>query len=144
MNHLLALANLQEASTVFVRGSYGSSQAIGMVAWIPVGLMLCVVAIVALVTRARTRRRRLDLLQEALRNPSLSPQAQVELVRALQPNSPRRWMFSLGWLGLFAGIGWLCTDPRRDELTAAIIVTVASFAFVTLPIALRELDARSA
>lgn len=143
MHQLIATCSLQEASRVFVSGIGGPS-AVGMFSFIPLGLMLGVVLLVAIVSSARTRRRRLDLLQEALRNPSLSPQAQVELVRALQSNAPRRWMFSLGWLGLFAGIGWLCADPHGDGLTTAIVLTVASFAFVTLPIALRELDARSA
>lgn len=143
MHDLITTCSLQQAPRVFVSG-FGGPTWYGTFSIIPLGLMLAVVLLVAIVSGARTRRRRLELLQEALRNPSLSPQAQVELVRALQSNTKRRWMFSLGWLGLFAGIGWLCTDPHGERLTAAIVLTVASFAFVTLPIALRELDARSA
>lgn len=145
MNELHALAALPHAATWT---TYGMQDSVGrsflLVTWVPVGLLLCIAVIVAIVSRARSRRRHLDLLQEALRNPALTPQAQVEIVRLLQPKTPRRWLFSLGWFGLFGGIGWLCSEPRGDELTAAIVLTVLSFALITLPLALRELEARSA
>lgn len=101
------------------------------------------IAVPLIYFRWRDRQRRLELLHEALRNPNLLPDVQRELVRALRP--PRaRLPFVAGWFGLFGGIGWLCTDPRGDAFSAAVVVTVAAFALVTLPLALRELDARRA
>jgi hypothetical protein len=145
MNELHALAALPHAASWSAYGMQNSGgPSFLLVTWVPVGLLLCVAVLVAIVSRARNQRRHLDLLQEALRNPALTPQAQVEIVRLLQPRSPRRWMFSLGWFGLFGGIGWLCSDPPGDKLTAAIVLTVLSFALITLPLALRELEARSA
>jgi hypothetical protein len=94
--------------------------------------------------RSKERRRRLDLIEQALRNPSLTPQAQQELVKALTPAQPRRLLFSIGWLGMFSGIAWLCTSPRGDDFNFAIATTVVSVALLSLPIALRELEARKA
>jgi hypothetical protein len=50
----------------------------------------------------------------------------------------------LGWFGVFGGIAWLCCDPRGDEFTGAVVLTVLSFALLTLPFALRELESRKA
>jgi hypothetical protein len=113
--------------------------AIGVVAMV-LGA-LCV--FVWLRLRNRVEARRLDLLEAALRNPGLDREVQRELVQALQPK-PRRTGFVLGWFGAFAGVAWLCTEPRGDELTAAVVLTVLAFAMLTLPLALRELELRKA
>lgn len=106
-------------------------------------VVVAVVTILAMVQRAGERKRRLDLIESALRNPSMSPEAQRDLVRALQP--PKwRVPFAIGWFGLFGGIAWMSCDPRGDAMVMAIVVTVMSFALLTLPFALRELDARRA
>jgi hypothetical protein len=101
------------------------------------------VAIVAMYHRGRDRNRRLDVIEQALRTPGLTPEAQRDLVNALKrPGS--RTPFVLGWFGLFGGISWLCCEPRGDEFTMAVVVTVLASALVTLPFALRELEARKA
>lgn len=115
------------------------------------GVAVSVVLIVALVAllivwtvqRSGERRRRLDLLAAALRNPSLSPETQRDLVRSLQPTRGK-WMFVLGWFGLFGGIAWLCCEPSGDDWKAGVMLTVLSFAMMTWPFALRELETRRA
>jgi hypothetical protein len=99
--------------------------------------------LVAMYHKARERSRRLDLIEAALRNPSLTPEAQRELVQSLRRPGTRA-PFVLGWFGLFGGISWLCCKPRGDEFTTAIVITVLAAALVTLPFALRELEARKA
>ena len=114
---------------------------------IPLGvvsiLATTAIAIVALYHRARERTRRLDLIEAALRNPSLTPESQRELVQSVRRPGTRA-PFVLGWFGLFGGISWLCCDPRGDEFTTAVVTTVLAAALVTLPFALRELEARKA
>lgn len=109
--------------------------------------VLAAVALVVILTArrqsAKERENRMKLLEEALRNPNLDPQAQRELVRSLRTPQGRA-PFVVGWFGLFVGIAWLCTEPRGDECTIAIVLTALSGACVTLPLALRELEARKA
>ncbi|MGE3171583.1 MAG: hypothetical protein AB7O97_03090 [Planctomycetota bacterium] len=91
--------------------------------------------------RERARQRRHELIEQALRNPNLTPEVQRQLVQALQP-PPRRGAFTLAWFGVFLGVTWLCFEPRGEEFVAAVLTTVGSFALLTLPFALRELEAR--
>ncbi len=55
----------------------------------------------------------------------------------------RHLLFSVGWFGLFAGGALLVFGGRAQE-DAGWITLIASFALVTLPLAIRELDARRA
>jgi len=107
-----------------------------------VGFFAAVIA--WLTNRAKYRQRRLELIEQALRSGNLAPEAQAELARQLRPAAARGWLFSLGWLGAFGGIAWLCLEPRHDQYVAAVVVTVFSFACITLPVALRELESRRA
>ncbi len=123
---------------------YTNSLSGGIVAVsVVVFVLLAVVAIVTLVQGARERHRRFDLIEVALRNPSLSPESQRELLRSLQPVRGKT-PFVVGWFGLFGGIGWLCAEPSGSKLTMAILLTVLGFALLTLPFALRELELRRA
>ena len=115
--------------------------------WIAVAIVVAaltgILVLVHLLQRGRQERRRFELMEAALRNPSLSPETQRDLVRAMTPTRGRL-LFTLGWFGLFGGIGWMCSDPHPSEMQSAIIITVVSFAMLTLPIAMRELEARKA
>jgi hypothetical protein len=51
--------------------------------------------------------------------------------------------FSLGWLGLFAGGGLALLGNGPSAPTAGLVTLVASFAVLTLPMALRELTRRA-
>lgn len=99
------------------------------------------ICILAMVQRSRERGRRLELIEAALRNPSLPAETQRQLIQALQPK-PVRWPFALGWLGVFAGIGMLFLGLEGLPLWAVVNLTALSFGLITLPLALREVEAR--
>ena len=127
-------------------GDYGSGPGVSHVLLVLSALVIGVITVAVIVRQIslqRDRQQRMKLLEEALRNPNLDPQAQRELVRSLQTPKGRA-PFVLGWFGLFGGIAWLCTDPYGDEFTLAVVVTAMAGACVTLPLALRELEARKA
>lgn len=127
-----------------MQGSPETAVSAGLVAICIVAIATgSVLAILMTVLRARERRRRFELIETALRSQNLQPDVQRDLVRSLQPVRGRA-TFVLGWFGLFGGIGWMCTDPRADDMRVAVVVTVVSFAMLTLPFALRELETRKA
>lgn len=141
---MTAVSSLLLAAPV-VLTRLGISNAFGGTGAVATGVVFTwLFAVIVIGHRSKERRRRLDLIEQALRNPSLTPQVQQELVKALTPVQPRRLLFSIGWLGMFAGVAWLCTNPRGDEFNFAVAVTVGSVALLSLPIALRELEARKA
>lgn len=120
-------------------------------AWM--GQILILGSIVGLVSiaiaashRQKLRMRQLELLEAALKSQQVPSDVQRELAAALgiQRRRPSRWMFASGWFGLFGGITWLCMDPHGREFIAAVVTTVMSFALMTYPFALRELEARRA
>ena len=114
-----------------------------------------VIAMTIQQNRARERREKLKVLEEAIRSGNLDPAAKQELVgeltgrRAPSATPPRhtadrhgafgRLAFGIGWLGLFLGLGLIAMDDR-DTWEAGIAVAALSFALVTLPIALKELE----
>jgi hypothetical protein len=119
------------------------------------------IAVVAAGRRRQTdlRRQRLDVLAAALRDPTIDAATRGELARALlreqrgaigwlwhQLQKPILWRvlwFGTGWIALIlsatvvamASAGWM----RGVDRTAVLLVLAASFAMVTLPLALREL-----
>src|SRR5262245_31148793 len=125
-------------------GFSGSGFSGGVIAISIVGVVASTfIALIWMLQRGRERRRRFDLLETALRNPNLTPEVQRDLARSL--HAPRmRVPFVIGWFGLFAGIGWLCTDPHGEEQVMAWLATLGAFALLTLPFALKELETRGA
>ena len=106
--------------------------------------------------RARELREKLKILEEAIRSGNLDASMKRELVGELTGRRPQqpgpggqhaadrhggwaRLVFGIGWLGLFLGIGLIAMDDR-DTWQAGIAIASISFALVTLPIALKELD----
>ena len=107
--------------------------------------------------RAKERRDRLKVLEEAIRSGNLDPAMKQELVGELTGRKPgqasgpqpapsaerhgtlARIAFAGGWLGLFLGIGLIAMDDR-DGYEAGVVIAAISFAFVTLPIAIKELE----
>lgn len=54
--------------------------------------------------------------------------------------------FVVGWLGIFAGLGmaaWGGADGDEDILGGGLLMSFLSFGVVTVPLALRELQARN-
>jgi hypothetical protein len=106
--------------------------------------------------RAKDRRERLRILEEQLRNGWLDAAAQQRAMDELSGREARpaaaanatnpyplggrsRWLFALGWIGIFLGIGLTLTGDRDGEDAGAILIPLG-FAFVTLPIAIREVE----
>ena len=108
------------------------------------GLLVSSVAIVAYAIRSwlRFKRDRLRVLEEALRNDSLDAEVKREIVRGLSgPRMPMRPLFGLGWLMMFVGAGLLFMD-ERDTFAGGVVTLFIGIALVTLPMAIREMDAR--
>lgn len=98
--------------------------------------------------REQFRRRRLDLLEEALGRGDMDAELRREVVTALRTEQAGRFTwrhlwFSAGWLGMFTGGGMAVFGSPRT-VDAGLMVMLAAFAVVTLPLALRELDSRRA
>ena len=125
----------------------------------PVGLLTLIFGFIALMTitqnRAKERKERLRVIEDAIKNGNLEPDVKQELVGELTGRRPHRrrphvvpgpeirgkFVFGIGWLGLFTGIG-LMLMGERDVFEAGCLMTALSFGVVSLPLALRELDAR--
>lgn len=111
----------------------------------------------ALDQRGRERARKLQVLEEAMKNPSLERGTVESLAYQLTGNPTpamqrerktgfgMAFMLALGWLTLFTGIGLAALGGLLDgeEATAAgILVGIIGFGLVTYPFALRELESR--
>ncbi len=114
-----------------------------------------VVFMTAMQGRAKERRERLRIIEEAIRSGKLEPHAQDELVQELtgrrvrrthEPQkawNPGRFLFGLGWLGLFVGVGVLIVGGvigEDEALAAGGVISAISFGVMSLPMAMRELD----
>ena len=99
--------------------------------------------------RGKERQKRLEILEEALRSGDMDPQLRREVVGVLKSEQSRgfSWMhvsFSLGWIGLFVGGGLLFMGHSRAHELGGWLTLLASLAIVTLPLAIKELEARRA
>lgn len=127
-------------------------------------IMAAVVAISWIDRKGKERREQLRVIEEELKNPSLTaPQrdalhdqllgdeARKEKARQQQiregssnvGSQAARVAFAFGWLGLFTAGGLaIAGEMNRDDefWTAGFIVGCCSLALITLPIAIREFD----
>jgi hypothetical protein len=108
---------------------------------------------------------RLDLLREALRHPGIDELTRAQLVRALAADDgrprlsmllksgklltvARHALFVIGWpLLLIGGAGWVMTEMRGGTWYSTepwFFSAITGLALVSLPLALRELDGRTA
>lgn len=102
--------------------------------------------------RMRERMQRLQVMQKALDKGVIGPTEKQVLIDGMAHEAPR-WeegalirrypIATVAWLGLFAGIGFLVSGERHLE-EPGMILTVASFGLITLPLALREMVRRTA
>jgi hypothetical protein len=125
-----------------------------------------VMAIGWLSSRARSdssSRRRLDLIEQGLQHPTLDDATRTELLRLLAEEQRRQRPFferlaaqAAVWRSIWFGVSWLmfvggvtlviCDEiglVRVDD-EAMIGMAIAGFVMLTLPIGLRELNARAA
>jgi hypothetical protein len=103
--------------------------------------------------RAKERQARLQLLEQALKNPAIDRATITSLAQQLtgarppsaKPARGLAWLLALGWLTLFSGLGvWVLGIMLGNEGVQAsgLLVSLIGFGFVTYPFALRELEAR--
>ena len=120
-------------------------------------IFVFVSVMVASQNRAKERREKLRIIEDAIRSGNLDAATKQELVAELTGRRPEaagrpvprpvegrrsgwaRLSFAVGWLTLFLGIGFLCVD-EREMFFAGSLLAVIGFGFVSLPLALRELD----
>lgn len=118
-----------------------------------------VLIVVIAQNRAREKREKLRILEEALRSGNLDEATRQELVGELTGRSRDRreeqrlrerverrgssvWsklLFALGWVALFLGVGLMVID-QPDTFEAGVLVGVGGFAAMSLPLAIREFD----
>ena len=133
------------------------------------GFAGCLAAmIVWLLSRSRAagelERRRLDLLEKALQHPALDDATRAELLRGLARTQADQGMSLIQrlarqrdlWRTLWFGSGWLlfvvggcllgahaAHVVQGFRVESVLAATIAGFAMLTLPLGLRELQARS-
>ena len=107
------------------------------------------VALTLIFAITRPHMRRMELLREAIQNPSIDPEVREFVMAELtRPNFLVRFWRGLwssrmavlvGWFGLFLGIGLLASGEREGE-EAGGPLALAAFAILTAPFALREFE----
>ncbi len=106
------------------------------------------IALLALIRAwAKSRTERVALLRQALEHPALDDETKRQLIVTL---AGHRWsglfhpkaLVALAWIGIFIGIGCLVSGDRDAEAAGPIIALI-SFGVLTVPFALRELEART-
>ena len=113
------------------------------------GFVLLLTLVLKTNGRGRQRQKRLEILEEALRSGDMDPQLQREVVEVLKSEHSTGFgwghlSFCLGWIGLFVGGGLLVVGHSRAHEMVGWLTVLASLAIVTLPLAIKELEARRA
>jgi len=125
------------------------------------GVFVMVISIVAIGTRYKYRCERLRTVQMAIQAGQLDENTRQALREILAPNVLQRsrdgllassgrllsrLLFVAGWLTMVIGgvlfLGMAVLGGSRDDMEGTGIATAVGFGLVTLPIAMRELDAR--
>jgi hypothetical protein len=119
-------------------------------------LILVIVFVFAFVmsrmaARDKERKERIRLLEQAMNNPNLRPEERADLIRTLRPFPDSvfsveslmqgRTLFLIGWLSVFVGIGFMASGAR-DEFAFGAVASCVGLGLVTLPMALREYEAK--
>lgn len=105
-------------------------------------VIACVFGLLAVQMFLKDRQRRLGMLEQALKSDAIDAESKRMIVDSLNaPSWPiRKILFSIGWLAIFLGVSLMFGG--RDMFYVGIVVAPLGLGVVTLPIALRELDAR--
>lgn len=103
------------------------------------------------------RQARLNLISKALESDQIDEESRRLLADELRGGNGSHWqqnllsqarlisrnfVFVLGWVGMFVGIGLMATGAW-DLFEAGVIATCAGFGVATIPLALRELQGRA-
>ena len=121
-------------------------------ALLPVFIVGIVFGFVYLIVRIsaheKDQRRRIELVERALDSGAIDAQTKRELVETVANARAKAGpgaVFSLGWVGLFAGLGMIGTGlalEPYDWWPAGIMTTAISFGVLSIPLAARELQSR--
>lgn len=113
--------------------------------------------IIGMSISSKHRQARYKLIEKALQAQNLDDATRKQLIDGLTATGwmstlqqqltflARNAMFVIGWLGIFAGLGmaaWGGADGDEDILGGGLLMSFLSFGVVTVPLALRELQAR--
>ncbi len=115
-----------------------------------VGIVFFFIYLVVRVSaRERENRRRLELIEKALDSGTIDERTKRELVEAVAKKPLGRAregvhpVFTLGWIGLFAGIGMVIVALGEERWwRPAVMTTAISFGVLSVPMAVRELQSR--
>ena len=128
-------------------------------AMLAIAMMVLGAVVLALCIRSRERKERLRVMEKALEAGHLDDDTRAALVNSLSGRDRaerpqlmaslyqgvvylcRHAFFVCGWIGMFVGIGvMLVGEP--DIFAGGVITALVSFGVVTVPLALREVEAR--
>ena len=109
-------------------------------------------AVLLIVAWIKGRNRKLKIIETALQHGSMDDATKHLLIQELtKPGllvqviqaawNSGKLLGAVGWVGIFLGISLLLVD-ERDAFQAGIGIAFFSFAILTLPFALRELETR--
>ncbi len=116
-----------------------------------------VLLIIGLATWSKHRQARYKLIEKALQAGNLDDATRKQLIDGLTATGwmstlqqqlvflARNGIFVVGWMGIVAGLGmaaWGGADGDEDILGVGLLMSFISFGVVTVPLALRELQAR--
>ena len=117
-----------------------------------------VILIIGMSIFSKHKQARFKLIERALQAESLDDTTRKQLIDGLTGSGwmstlqqqltflARNGIFVVGWLGIFAGLGmaaWGVADGDEDILGGGLLMSFLSFGVVTVPLALRELQARN-
>ncbi len=117
-----------------------------------------VLLIIGMSISSKHKQARFKLIERALQAESLDDTTRKQLIDGLTATGwlgtlqkqlaflARNAIFVAGWLGIFAGLGmaaWGGADGDEDILGGGLLMSFISFGVVTVPLALRELQARN-
>ncbi len=117
-----------------------------------------VILIIGMSIFSKHKQARFKLIERALQAESLDDTTRKQLIDGLTSSGwmstlqqqltflARNGIFVIGWLGIFTGLGmaaWGGADGDEDILGGGLLMSFISFGIVTVPLALRELQARN-
>ncbi len=117
-----------------------------------------VLLIIGMSIFSKHKQARFKLIERALQAESLDDTTRKQLIDGLTATGwlstlqqqltflARNGIFVIGWLGIFTGLGmaaWGGADGDGDILGGGLLMSFISFGIVTVPLALRELQARN-
>jgi hypothetical protein len=124
-----------------------------------IAMMSIAAGVLVTFIRSRERKERLRVIEKALHADALDDETRRAIVNSLSAEAREGWpqwlanlyqgvvylcrhaIFVCGWIGMFVGIALMLVGDQ-EMFTSGVIGTLVSLGVVTVPLALRELEAR--